>query len=69
VSSNLLVLDEVMDSSLDQDGTDEFMNIIQKLAAETNIIVISHKTTAMVDKFERQIRFEKKGNFSEMQVI
>jgi len=63
-SCNLLVLDEIMDSSLDAAGTDEFLKIIQQLASNNNIIIISHKSDQIADKFERIVRFNKTKNFS-----
>ena len=60
---NLLILDEVFDSSLDAVGAEEFMKLLTGLDSKTNIFVISHKDT-MVDRFQRTIRFEKIKNFS-----
>lgn len=65
-SINLLILDEIMDSSLDSSGTDEFVNIISKFSDNNNVIVISHKTENIVDKFERTIQFHKVQNFSQI---
>ena len=66
VSTNLLILDEVFDSSLDSSGTDQLMAIIQSLAAENSMFVISHKEQ-MNDKFSNIIRFTKHKNFSKME--
>lgn len=63
-STNLLILDEVFDSSMDVQGSDELMKILQALAGDTNVFVISHKTDQLVDKFSNVIRFEKHKNFS-----
>ena len=63
-STNLLLLDEVFDSSLDINGTDYVMNLINTLGDETNVFVISHKGDQLFDKFRSVIRFEKKQNFS-----
>jgi Fe-S cluster assembly ATPase SufC len=63
-STNLLVMDEIFDSSLDINGGEELLKIITTLADESNIFVISHKTDQMIDKFERVIRFEKHKSFS-----
>ena len=63
-SCNLLLLDEVMDSSMDSAGTDDFLKIIYELTADTNTFIISHKVDQMVDKFAEVIRFQKHGNFS-----
>lgn len=65
-STNLLILDEVFDSSMDVQGSDELMKILQTLAGDTNVFVISHKTDQLVDKFNNVIRFEKHKNFSRM---
>ena len=65
-STNLLIMDEVFDSSLDGVGTDEFFKILNELTADTNTFVISHKVDALYDKFRSVIRFEKHGNFSRM---
>ena len=63
VNTNLLIMDEVFDSSLDSFGTDEFLRIIRYVIKDANIFVISHKT-GMEDKFESVIRFEKVKGFS-----
>ena len=62
-NTNLLILDEIFDSSLDSGGTDEFLKILNTLGGE-NIFVISHKQDALVDKFRSTIKFEKVKNFS-----
>jgi DNA repair exonuclease SbcCD ATPase subunit len=64
ISTNLLIMDEVFDSSLDNTGTEEFLKIITELATGTNIFVISHKGAALFDKFHSVIKFEKIKNFS-----
>ena len=66
VNTNLLILDEVFDSSLDIGGTDEFMKLIYELGHDTNVFVISHKGDQLFDKFRSVIRFEKKNNFSQV---
>ena len=65
-STNLLILDEIFDSSLDAQGTDEFLKIINDLTLDTNIFIISHKTDQLIDKFSNVVRFEKHQNFSRM---
>jgi DNA repair exonuclease SbcCD ATPase subunit len=62
-STNLLILDEVFDASLDANGCDEFLKIIHNLE-DTNIFVISHKGDVLHDKFSNIIRFTKQKNFS-----
>ena len=63
VNTNLLIMDEVFDSSLDGFGTDEFLKIIRYVIRDANIFVISHKT-GLEDKFQSVTRFDKKGGFS-----
>jgi energy-coupling factor transporter ATP-binding protein EcfA2 len=63
-STNLLIMDEVFDSSLDNAGTEEFLKILNDLTADTNIFIISHKGDQLYDKFHSVIRFEKVKNFS-----
>ena len=63
VSTNLMILDEIFDSSLDSQGTEEFLKIIRYVIKNANVFVISHKT-GMEDKFESVIRFEKVKGFS-----
>jgi len=65
-STNLLIMDEVFDSSLDTTGTDEFLKILKDLTSDTNVFIISHKTDQLIDKFPNVLRFEKHRNFSRM---
>ena len=62
-NTNILILDEIFDSSLDMTGTDEFLRILNTLEGE-NTFVISHKGDQLADKFRNSIRFEKTQNFS-----
>ena len=64
-NTNLLILDEIFDSSLDNTGTDEFLKILNTLGNE-NVFVISHKQDALADKFRSTVKFEKIKNFSHM---
>ena len=64
-NTNLLILDEIFDSSLDYNGTDEFLKILNTLSNE-NVFIISHKSDLNVDKFDGLIRFEKQQNFSKV---
>ena len=66
VNTNLLILDEVFDSSLDASGTDEFLKILYDLAGDVNVFVISHKGDVLYDRFKSTIKFEKHKNFSRM---
>lgn len=63
---NLLVLDEVFDSSLDGTGMDEFMKLLKGMGSRCNIFVISHKSDQLIDKFQDVLLFKKKNNFSRM---
>ena len=65
VNTNLLIMDEVFDSSLDGMGTDEFLKIIRYVIKDANVFVISHKPD-LQEKFENVIRFEKIKGFSQM---
>lgn len=66
VNCNLLILDEVFDSSLDSVGMDELMKLLKVISDKANVYVISHKADQLVDKFSTLISFEKKNNFSKM---
>jgi DNA repair exonuclease SbcCD ATPase subunit len=66
ISTNILIMDEVMDSSLDSNGTEEFMKVLTQLAIDTNTFIISHKTDQFYDKFTSVIKFEKHKNFSKV---
>jgi DNA repair exonuclease SbcCD ATPase subunit len=62
-NTNILILDEIFDSSLDTNGTEDLMKILSMLE-NTNLFVISHKGDILQDKFRNVIRFEKVNNFS-----
>jgi ABC-type molybdenum transport system ATPase subunit/photorepair protein PhrA len=65
IRTNLLILDEVLDGSLDDGSVEAFLDIVSHMGDDTNIVVISHKPKELLqDKFERTIQFVKKGNFS-----
>ena len=66
VSTNLLILDETFDSSLDYEGVDNLMKIIHELDDDTNVFVISHKGDILDGKFSRKIEFFKEKNFSKI---
>jgi len=66
VNTNLLILDEIFDSSLDTAGTDYFLNLMHQLGEQTNVFVISHKGDQLFDKFRSVIKFEKKHDFSQI---
>ena len=63
-NTNLLILDEIFDSSLDVSGTDDFLKILHTVSDNTNVFVISHKTESLQDKFASTLVVEKKQNFS-----
>jgi len=65
-NTNLLILDEIFDSSLDASGTDEFMRILSNKLAKENVFVISHKGDTLLDKFPSILKFEKYKNFTRM---
>jgi DNA repair exonuclease SbcCD ATPase subunit len=64
VATNLLILDETFDSSLDADGVENLMKILDTLDADTNVLIISHKGELLDEKFDRKIEFVKVKNFS-----
>lgn len=66
VNTNLLIFDEVFDSSLDSDGMDEFMKIMQGITKDTNVFVISPKQDQFIEKFSKIYKFELRRNFSRM---
>jgi len=67
-NTNLLILDEVFDSSLDVGGTDEFLRIIRGVQDDTNVFIISHKGDVLMDKFDRVMKFDKVKNFSKVTI-
>ena len=69
VNTNLLIMDEVFDSSLDADGTDAFLKIINTMDENTNVFVISHKGEILYDKFLSTIKFVKEKNFSKIETV
>jgi DNA repair exonuclease SbcCD ATPase subunit len=66
VATNLLILDETFDSSLDDDGVDNLMKILYSLGEETNVFVISHKSELEDAQFQRKLEFVKVKNFSKL---
>jgi len=64
VNTNLLLLDEIFDSSLDTSGTDYFLTLMNQFGENSNIFVISHKGDQLFDKFHSVIKFEKRNDFS-----
>jgi DNA repair exonuclease SbcCD ATPase subunit len=68
LNCNLLIFDEILDSSLDAAGTEAFMKILNKMKNKCSIYIISHKADALIDKFDQTLQFEKKNNFSKIKV-
>ena len=66
VATNLLILDETFDSSLDHEGVENLLKILYTLGEDTNVFVISHKGDILDGKFEKKIEFKKERNFSKM---
>ena len=66
VNTNLLILDEVFDSSLDSNGTEEFLKIMWNMIGDAHVFVISHKQDQLFDKFQKVYLFEKVKNFSRL---
>lgn len=67
-NTNLLILDEVFDSSLDAVGTEDFLKLLNDMDKDTNVFIISHKGDQLFDKFRSVIRFVKKNNFSQIAI-
>ena len=65
-NTNLLILDEIFDSSLDGFGTDYFTKIIKYVVSDANVFVISHKTDDLIDSFDKIIKFDKIKGFSKL---
>ena len=68
-NTNLLMLDEIFDSSLDSNAMDAVLKLFDELSKDTNLFVISHRGDQLTDKFESQIVFSKKNNFSRMETV
>ena len=65
-NTNLLILDETFDSSLDNDGIDNLMKILSTVTQDTNVFIISHKGDVLDSKFRHKIEFIKERNFSKI---
>lgn len=66
INTNILIMDEIFDSSLDANGTEEFIKILGQLTSDINAFIISHKTSQISDKFNNVLKFVKVKNFSSM---
>ena len=69
VNTNLMIFDETLDSALDLNGIEQFMDLIESLDHNTNVIVISHKGDSLGDRFDRTLKFDKKKNFTKLMEI
>jgi ABC-type multidrug transport system ATPase subunit len=67
ISTNLLIMDEVFDGSLDSIGSDDLIKVLNFLTENSNVVIISHKTDQLLDKFDNVIKFIKVKNFSVME--
>jgi DNA repair exonuclease SbcCD ATPase subunit len=68
LNCNLLIFDEILDSSLDATGTESFLKLLNKMKSKCSIFIISHKADSLADKFDLHMHFEKKNNFSKVKV-
>jgi DNA repair exonuclease SbcCD ATPase subunit len=66
LNCNLLIFDEILDSSLDSSGTESFLKVLNKMKNKCSVFIISHKSDQLVDKFDQSLQFEKKNNFSKI---
>lgn len=69
INTNLLIMDEILDSSLDVDGTDDFFKILDTIAVDNNTFIISPKGEEMMDKFDRVLKFSNNRNFSRLENV
>lgn len=69
VYTNILIFDEIFDSSLDSAGTDDFLRLLETMDIDTNVFVISHKTDALIDKFKSVVMVSKDRGFSVAKVL
>lgn len=67
-NTNLLILDETFDSSMDADGVDNLLKILYTLGKDTNVFIISHKQDLLDGKFQKKMEFEKINNFSQLKI-
>ena len=66
LNCNLLIFDEILDSSLDSSGTESFLKLLNKMKNKCSIFIISHKADSLTDKFDQHMAFDKKNNFSKI---
>lgn len=64
ITTNLLIMDEILDRSIDQQGADEFLKLLNEVSSSSNVFVISHRGNELSEKFNRVLKFEKTGNYT-----
>lgn len=64
ITTNLLIMDEILDRSIDQQGADEFLKLLNEVSSTSNVFVISHRGAELSEKFNRILKFEKNGNYT-----
>lgn len=69
LNCNLLIFDEILDSSLDASGTETFLKLLSKMKNKCSVFIISHKSDQLIDKFDQAISVEKKNNFSRIKLV
>jgi len=69
LNCNLLIFDEILDSSLDGTGTETFLKMLSKMKSKCSVFIISHKSDQLIDKFDQGIQVEKKNNFSKIKNV
>jgi len=69
LNCNLLVFDEILDSSLDAMGTETFLKLLAKMKNKCSVFIISHKSDQLIDKFDQAVHVEKKNNFSRIKIV
>jgi len=66
ITTNLLIMDEILDRSIDQQGADEFLKLLDEISSSSNVFVISHRGAELSEKFNRVLKFEKQGNYTSL---
>jgi DNA repair exonuclease SbcCD ATPase subunit len=69
LNCNLLIFDEILDSSLDAAGTETFLKLLAKMKNKCSVFIISHKSDQLIDKFDQAVQVEKKNNFSRIKIV
>lgn len=68
VTTNILIMDEVLDGSIDSSGAEDFLHLLDEVAKDSNVFIISHRGDTLADKFDRILKFEKQGNYSSVEI-